>query len=216
MTTSNLDQLANRISASLGTGRVAMPPWLWRPLLQQLAHGEPVTTDDLATATGRSTGDIRDALAGLPDTEYDEQGRVVGHGITLNPTPHHFTVGGKQLYTWCALDTLIFPVVLGQTAQVQSPCHATGVPVRVTVEPGKISSVEPDTTVVSIVTPQTCTSVRSAFCNEVHFFATADAATDWLDKHPGATVLPVAEAFALAGPLTTTLLTDGDDPPSCC
>lgn len=216
--TTDVGQLAARISDSLSTGSATMPPWLWRPLLQLLAHGEPVTAEDLAQATGRSIDEVRDALQGLPDTEYDQQGRVVGHGITLNPTPHRFTVGGRQLYTWCALDTLIFPAVIGQPTRVESPCHGTGVPVRLTIEPGKITNVAPETAVVSIVTPESCSSVRSAFCNQVHFFASPQAAQGWLEQHPGATVLPVAEAFALGGPLTQNLLTDSDDgqQASCC
>jgi alkylmercury lyase len=65
-------------------------------------------------------------LADLPDLETDEQGRIVGSGLTLRPTPHRFALDGRQLYTWCALDTLIFPVVLGQGATVESPCHGAG------------------------------------------------------------------------------------------
>ncbi|HKC84179.1 MAG TPA: organomercurial lyase, partial [bacterium] len=31
---------------------------------------------------------------------------------------------------WCALDTLIYPSLLGVEAEVVSPCHASGTPVR--------------------------------------------------------------------------------------
>jgi alkylmercury lyase len=211
----DIAHLAARIGDSLGPRSVNMPPWLWRPLLQLLALGEPVTAADLAAATGHPVQDVQQALATLPDTEYDEQGRIVGHGITLRPTPHHFQVGGRALFTWCALDTLIFPAVLGQPALVQSPCHGTGVVVHLTVEPDKITSVDPATAVVSIVTPDACSSIRTAFCNQVHFFASPVAAQPWLDHHPGATILPVGEAFALGDPLTQTLLTaDGEG--ACC
>ncbi|WP_456045472.1 organomercurial lyase [Streptomyces parvus] len=46
-----------------------------------------------------------------------------------------------------------------------------------------------------MVTPDAPTSVRAAFCNQVHFFASADAAKDWLTEHPDAQVVPVADAF---------------------
>jgi alkylmercury lyase len=135
----------------------------------------------------------------------------VGYGITLRPTPHHFDVDGQQLYTWCALDTLIFPAILDRPATVVSHCHTTGLPVRLTVEPDKISNTEPATAVVSLVTPDTCTSIRTAFCTQVHFFASPTPAQPWLDQHPDATVVPIADAVALAGPLTQTPLTaDGD------
>ncbi|MFI7523381.1 organomercurial lyase MerB [Micromonospora globbae] len=208
----DIEHLATRIGDSLGPRSVNMPPGLWRPLLKLLALGEPVTVEDLAQATRRTLDEVRDALAGLPDTEYDEQGRIIGHGITLRPTPHQFDVDGRALFTWCALDTLIFPAVLGRPARVQSPCHGTGVPVHLTVEPDQVTSVDPATAVVSIVTPETCASIRAAFCNQVHFFASPAAAQPWLDQHPEATVLPASEAFALGGPLTQTLLTAEGEP----
>jgi len=94
-------QLTSAFSGAPGAGD---RPWLWQPLLRLLARGEPVAACQLAGATGRSADQVRQALAALPDTEYDSLGRVVGSGITLNPTPHHFEVGGLRLYTWCALD----------------------------------------------------------------------------------------------------------------
>jgi alkylmercury lyase len=74
-------------------------------------------------------------LADLPDLETDEQGRIVGSGLTLRPTPHRFALDGRQLYTWCALDTLILPVVLEQGATVESPGHGAGTTILLTVDP---------------------------------------------------------------------------------
>lgn len=206
--------LADAFSAT-GSGSASGQPWLWQALLQLLAKGEPVTEDGLAQATGHTVTDIRQALAVLPDTEYDEAGHIVGSGLTLRPTPHRFETGGRTLYTWCALDTLIFPAVLDQSARVTSPCHTTGAPIHVTVEPTKIVDVDPTTAVVSIVIPDGAASIRAAFCDQVHFFASSAAAKPWLEQHPGATVLPVADAFDLARPLKEMLLC-ADDLPGCC
>jgi alkylmercury lyase len=212
-----IQQLADRMNDSLDSaaGTPTAQPWLWRPLLRLLAEGQPVTTGQLATASGRPEDEVRQALAAMPDTEYDASGRIVGHGLTLNPTPHRFETGGRTLYTWCALDTLIFPAVLGRPAHVTSPCHATGEPVSLTVTPDGITSVEPATAVVSIVTPDAPASIRAAFCNQVHFFATPETAKDWLGQHPGATVVPVADAYELGRPLAERFLA-GDTPPGCC
>lgn len=143
----------------------------------------------------------------MPDTEFDGAGRVVGWGITQRPTPHHFEVDGRHLFTWCALDTLMFPALLGHAASVSSPCHATGEPVhvRVDVAPDRVSHVTPADAVVSIVTPGETASIRGAFCNQVHFFANAGAARPWLAEHPGASVLPVREAFELGRPLVAQM-----------
>ncbi|GAB3701419.1 organomercurial lyase MerB [Nocardiopsis sp. NPDC006832] len=208
-------QLANRLTRAFSAASSAQTrPWLWRALLKLLSQGRPVTTGDLADATGRSEEEIREALTTLPDTEYDPVGRIVGSGITLSPTPHRFTVDGRQLYTWCALDTLMFPTVLGRPAQVTSPCHTTGTPVRLTVEDDRIRDLEPATAVVSLVIPDDMTSVRSAFCNLVHFFASAGAAAPWLAQHPQATAVRVEQALAVGRPLTTTF--QDPDQAGCC
>ena len=212
---SQADELATRLSSAFnGGGAASARPWLWRPLLQLLAAGEPVDIEALAGATGKTADDVRQALAGMPDTEYDDTGRIVGSGLTQRPTPHRFEVDGHTLYTWCALDTLIFPAVLDRPAQVESPCHATGQPIRLQVEPERVISVDPATVVVSIVTPDDLSSVRSAFCNQVHFFASAEAAAGWLDQHPDGTVLPVVDAYQLGRPLTQTL--QGPPQTDCC
>jgi alkylmercury lyase len=133
--------------------------WLWPALLRALARGRPVTVDDLAQVTGRSAAQVRDGLAGLSDTEYDEQGAVIGHGITLRETPHQFSVDGQRLYTWCALDTLIFPSVLGRRTQVVSPTPGSGELVQLSVDPnGWITALEPATRCISSPPPPLLTA----------------------------------------------------------
>lgn len=188
---------------------------LLRPLLTLLATGEPVTVNQLATEAGRPAEEIRQALAAMPDTEYDTEGRATGYGLTLNPTPHRYETDGRTLYTWCALDMLIFPAVLGHTAQVTSPCRATGEPVHLTVTPDGPTDVEPDTAVVSLVPCEAPVSIRTSFCNEIHSFTSAESAEDWLAGHPGSRVMPVADAYAIEQPLVQQILT-GTSPSGCC
>ena len=133
----------------------------------------------------------------------------LGWELTLRPTPHRFNIDGKQLYTWCALDTLFFPAVIGRPARVGSPCAATCTPIRLTVDPAAgVNALEPSTAVVSIVTPQHMGSVRTAFCNPGRFFTTANAARDWQRKHPGMEVLSVVDAYRASRPLSEMLLDD--------
>jgi alkylmercury lyase len=189
--------------------------WLLRPLLTLLATGEPVTVDQLAARAGRPVKEIREALADMSDTEYDTEGRIIGNGLTANPTPHRYQAGGRTLYAWCAMDTLGFPAILGHTAQVTSPCRGTGEPIRLTVTPDGPTDVEPATAVVSVVTPDAPASVRAAFCNQVHFFASADAAKEWLTEHPDAQVVPVADAYELGRPLIEQILAGGTHGGGC-
>ncbi|MES2092319.1 MAG: organomercurial lyase MerB [Actinomycetota bacterium] len=194
------------ITERLTSEATGLDPELWLPLLRLLAKGQPVELSALVAASGKTTRDVIRSLAAVPDTEYDDEGRIVGQGLTLNPTPHHFLIDGTPLYTWCALDTLIFPAVLGASAVIESSCHTTGVPVRLTVDATGVSSAEPATAVVSLLSPDDMSSVRSAFCNQVHFFASAEAAAPWLAAHPGGTVVSADEAYQLGTTMAHTIL----------
>ena len=208
-----VDEVASELNPTIGEKRTTE---LYRTLLGLLARGEPVSPDDLTAASGLPADEVRRELTEFADLETDEHGRIVGYGLTLRPTPHRFTVDGHHIYTWCALDTLVFPALLGQAASVESPCQATGIPIRVEVHPSAgVTSVEPPAAVVSIVTPGQLTSLRTAFCNQVHFFSSGQAAQPWLEDHPDASVLTVAEAHRIGQTLIPTLLgttTDHD----CC
>jgi alkylmercury lyase len=50
------------------------------------------------------------------------------------------------------------------------------------------------------------TRVRATTCNPGRFFATAEAAQDWLSAHPDGTVLPVADAYPQLRPISNQLL----------
>ncbi|CAH0123504.1 organomercurial lyase MerB [Microbacterium sp. ZW T6_19] len=197
-------QLPERLGRTEETG---LDPNLLIPLLRLLVDGDPVTVGQLAAAAGRTPDEVRHGLAAVPDTEYDDQGRLVGQGLTLRPTPHRFTVDGEELYTWCALDTLIFPTLLDRTARVESISPASGETIHVTIDPATgVTAVTPSTAVVSLVNPDQITSIRSNFCNQVHYFTSINDATGWLTEHPGAEVVPVAEAHRIGQELTTSML----------
>lgn len=183
-----------------------LEPALLVPLLRLLVAGEPVPMTDLAREAGRSEEATRTALAATPETEYDDEGRIVGQGLTLRPTRHRFTVDGEELYTWCALDTLIFPVVIGRAAMIESTSPTSGGTVRVTATPTGVTAVEPASAVVSLVNPEDLSSIRSSFCNQVHYFTSAEDAQPWLTAHPGGEVRPVTDAYRLAKELTTIML----------
>ena len=105
------------------------------PLLRLLADGAPVSREQLATVLKRPVAEVAEALRQFEEIVYDEEGCVVSAGISLQPTPYHFEVDGHPLYTWCALDTLIFPAWTKATAQVSSACPVTGQAIHLTVTP---------------------------------------------------------------------------------
>ena len=170
-------------------------------LVRLLAEGHPVPRKHLAAALGVPAAEVEALLARVPDADFDHQGHVIAYGLSLTPTPHRFRVNGRDLYTWCALDALMYPVALGQGAEITSCCSVSAATIRLTVTPETIERVDPATAVVSIVIPASvaaCCNVRDAFCRHVHFLRGPEEATAWQATHPEAWLLPVHDAYALA------------------
>jgi alkylmercury lyase len=68
--------------------------------------------------------------------ERDASGEVFGiMESSLNDTPHRFYVNGARMFSWCAGDALFVPVVLGQTATVESKSPVSGERLRLKVSP---------------------------------------------------------------------------------
>jgi alkylmercury lyase len=137
---------------------------LTRGLIDLLARGNPASSEEIAATSGKSPEEVRAALDRFPSTESDEQGRVVGLGLTLQLTPHRLELEGRALFAWCALDALLIPVLLGRPASLESPCRDTGEPVHIEVTPAGIEMVEPLSAVVSIVAARDLATIRSVGC----------------------------------------------------
>ena len=190
MPPSELDPLAESLARTLPACDDAP---LALAVLHELANGEPV----VASTFGERAEAV---LAGWPNVNYDEDGRVIAFsGLSLTPTAHRFTVGGRQLYTWCAWDTLFLPAMLGRPADVESTCPVTGSHVRLTVDPNGIRQLDPQPLWVSFPPAATTSTadITGTFCCHVHFLATTAAAEHWLGRHPEGTVLDLDEAFEL-------------------
>ncbi len=124
-------------------------------LVQGIAHSGAVTPEEFASKLGiepsRASGLFaRLATMGL---QVDGQGNVVGAALTARKTVHRVRVRGKELYAWCALDTLIIPGLLGEEGEVSSTCAVSGEPIRITVTPDGVRDFDPADAVVSIVLP---------------------------------------------------------------
>jgi len=118
--------------------------------------------------------------------EYDEQGNLVGSGLTLVPTAHQLQVEQRTLFAWCAFDTLNYPVELHLSAQVTSRCPVTGSSIHLTVTPEQVLGLEPAESQVSLVVDVAggCRhNVREDVCTYGHFFASLEAAFRWQAAH---------------------------------
>jgi alkylmercury lyase len=173
-------------------------------LIRLLSQGEPVTPERLATHLRRPLAEVSRMLEDIPDLERDDCGRIVAGGISLLPTAHRFIVDGRVLFTWCALDALSYPTILGRTVSIESYCHASRAPLRLVVTPAALELADPAEMVVSLgssSSPLGAGSLRARFCDRVRFFRSPAAGEGWLADHPDGVLLPVGEAFQLGSRL---------------
>jgi alkylmercury lyase len=183
---------------------------LARALLALLARGEPVIGEQLAAATKRPPAEVNAALASWPNVHRDGRGAVVAFsGLTLRPTEHRFRTGGRELFAWCAWDTLFLPALLEQPADVRSTCPLTATTVRLRLDAAGISGSEPADLGVSFppVATTSTASIVESFCRHVHFLAGHATARRWLSVHPGGRVLAPGDAYEVGQRATARLRT---------
>ena len=176
-------------------------------IVRELAKGSAVSREALAASLGWSPQRLAGLLGHACSAEYDDHGNIVGYGLTLRQTAHAFEVDGRRLYTWCALDTLIFPALLGKNAAVFSRCASTGAPIILSVALHEFRCVEPAGGVVmSLLLPEASRDIRRSFCCNVHFFVSARVSSSWRSKHPQLQIVGVEDAFRLGRDVAAQLL----------
>jgi alkylmercury lyase len=169
-------------------------------MYRALAEGKPVSAAHLANIASvpielaEAVFEQGRELGG----EWDEEGRLLGNVLTLIPTPHHFRVNGNELYTWCSMDAIHLPGLLGQQAEVESVDPLTGQSIRLTIPADGVPSYRPAETVLTIVLSEGDRSgPQSPLCQQMHFFASRESATTWLKDHPKAKIMSVEEVHQL-------------------
>lgn len=169
-------------------------------LYRRLAAGKPVSPSGLARELGRDRAEIDQWLEGWPGVFRDDDGRVTSFwGLAVAETPHRFGVDGCRLFTWCAWDALFIPELINRTAEVESRSPTGGETVRLIVDPDRVRGVDPQATVVSMLSPAKAFDYRviTSFCHFVHFFPSSREAEAWVSENDGTFLLSLAEAHAL-------------------
>jgi len=169
-------------------------------LYRLLAEGEPVSSDRLAQHLDLSTSLVREVLDTWPAVYFDDKKNVIGFwGLALGEMPHRFKVDGRQLYTWCAWDSLFIPELLGKTAEVESSCPISGQTISLTVGPRRVKNFSPDAAVVSLLSPTASfdMNVIASFCHYVLFFSSEESGNKWIANHEDTFLLTVNDAFEI-------------------
>jgi alkylmercury lyase len=167
-------------------------------VLRLLAEGAPFDAGALADRAGQPPDKVAAALDALPMLERDDEGRVVAYGgLTLKPTSHRFEVDGVRLHTWCALDTLFLPELLGRAAQVHSVDPRSGTEISLTVDAEGVQDLTPAGAVMTLHRAR-CLDVDDIignFCCHVHFFESEQTAGEWAKRSEDTYVVSIAEGF---------------------
>ena len=175
-------------------------------IVRVLAKGDPVTTNQVDGIIAELGSDA-DASEQFLQTvaERDDDDNIVGAlGLSLKQHPHRFIAGGTEMTAWCAQDTLFLPVMLQQTATVETESPLSKEKIRITVGPQGVKEVSPAGTVMStvILDPNstdlnTPTEIQMNFCRNIHFFASEKEVAEWAAGRGDIETLSLDEAFDL-------------------
>jgi alkylmercury lyase len=124
-------------------------------LVRGIAERGGITPEEFRRNTSLSSTQASELFSSLTafGLERDEAGRIVGAALTTKRTPHAIGIGGRQLFAWCALDTLFIPGLLGEDGEVESTCPVSQLPVRLSVTPDGVRTVDPPGSVLTVVLP---------------------------------------------------------------
>ena len=221
MTIGQTDEMTEKLTevvslVDYGAERSRLLVQVWRAL----ATGLPVTGKQIDEFVSGLSIEAEDADQFLRQmTERDDDDSIVGiMGLSLNDHPHKFTVGGVQLSTWCAADTLFLPAMLGQTATVESESPVSKETVRVTINPEGVQASDPADAVISFVVPEetNMTSVASiwmTFCQHIFFFTSQREADEWANGRDDIRMMSLDQGFELTKQLWAGVLSYAQELP---
>lgn len=191
----DLQDLADELVAFGDRAGEAFVYWLRTQKL--LLEGRPVSPEQMVAHLHISPDEVSTLLRG---TELDQDGNVVGWGLSLVSTPHAYRIGDRQFYVWCANDAITFPIFLKANAVIESPDPISGDKVRLLATSAGVQLLEPSTAVVSWpweTGTGTLEDVRTWACDMTHFFTSVETASQYVAQHPGLVIVPVDEVFRL-------------------
>lgn len=183
-------------------------------MLRLLAEGKPLgghQVDAAITDLGIPPDEAHAQLDAW--TERTDDGDIVGLGFTYNPTPHRVTVGDANMWAWCAMDTLIFAIVLDRPLLVESTPPRTGEVVRLQASPAGVSGLQPTNAVITWprresgqVDISTTSSIWGSFCHHSFLFPTRETAKRWAADRDDIEILSLDDGFEVAQAVASALL----------
>lgn len=90
----------------------------------------------------------------------------------------------------------LLALALGRPIHAEATCPATGTPITADITPERVERVDPPTAVVAIVTDDYDITggpdrTDAEICSQQPFFASPEAAANWVATHPEGRLVPV-------------------------
>lgn len=177
-------------------------------VIQSIAQGNPITVEEFAEFSGlpMKEAKVQFRRMRMSGADFDDEGRLIGNALTMRPTRNALTINGRELYAWCALDTLFLPGLVGKTATVRSVSPVYGDAIQLTVSPEGVEGFSPPEAVLSVVVPGVsiaCEPGRPGgaegdVCSAMHFFTDRAEAAVYLGEGTDVAILTVEQASELA------------------
>jgi len=141
--------------ASLGDEERARHALAIGAMVRGIAADGAISAEALGTQLGLEPERVSELLVGLSalGIEIDADGTIFGAALTSTKTPHVVRLGARELFAWCALDTLFIPGLVGEPADIESTCPVSGETIRLRISPDGACEYSPDGAVLSVVLP---------------------------------------------------------------
>lgn len=149
-----------------------------------LAKGKPVTVAQITEVAHATPAAVEKALE-LGRAGLDPDGRVVElSGLTLNPTMHRVQIGDVALFSCCALLAQLTSLLVDDSVRIDSVDPVSRRVVRIVVEPGSVTAIDPPEAMSSFVATDASSMLRNvsdSFCRHVQYFASSETASEFIE-----------------------------------
>jgi alkylmercury lyase len=173
----------------------------------------PVSLDQLATQVGIEVAEIARLLHLTWRERVDLRDGMVRLDVRpAGPRRYQVHAGGRPVGVGrgCSVDMYLLALALGRPIHAEAICPATGTPISVDITPDRVERIDPPTAVVAVVNLDADLTLGldrtdADVCAQQPFFASADAASQWLADHPQGRLIPVRSFHAEANRLVDRL-----------
>jgi hypothetical protein len=124
-----------------------------------------------------TTSNCVDELQRLGHVRLDSEGNIIGAaGLSLTPTVHELSIGGKKFWAWCAFDVIGIFGALRVSGFLQSLDPFNNETIRLEFIDGTPNDLN---IIVFMADLQKGSPVCDCSCSNINFFASVQAAEAW-------------------------------------